>query len=96
MPDPLDPNDPEVHTAVFGQMVEDFLQTEIGMAIAQHANDEALAALDEFRAVSAWDGTKVAQIQNRLWRAESIRSFLLDAITKGEQAKIQLEESRGG
>lgn len=88
----MDPNDPDVQTAVFGRQVEDFLSSEIGDYLVNKAKDEIVTAVEELKKADPYECEVVQSIQNRIAIAEKILSWLGDAIISGNQALQNLEE----
>lgn len=83
----LNPDDPLVRTAVFGKVVEDFLQTELGAYLLTRALDEeeaATAALIDHAA--QWTVEQIVECQGRIWRAKVFRQWLSEAVDAGDQA----------
>lgn len=92
----LDPNDPNVRIAVFGQVVQDFLKSDVGDFLLRKAQEEANDAMDLLKKAPPEDALSIRELQNRIWRAESIMNWLGEAIETGLQAKEQLEEENHG
>jgi len=92
----IDPDDPLVRTAVFGKMVEDFLQSEIGAYLLQRALDQEETATRELVANAAfWDVEHIVECQGRIRMAENFRQWLAEAMDAGDQAiKLGQEEDR--
>lgn len=90
----IDPDDPLVRTAVFGKVVEDFLQGEIGAYLLQRALDEEEAATKDLIANAAkWDTASIVACQAKIWRAANFRTWLAEAVDAGDQAiKLGQEE----
>ena len=92
----IDPDDPLVRTAVFGKVVEDFLQSEIGAYLLQRALDQEEAATRALVAHAAtWSVREIVECQGRIHTAENFRTWLAEAVDAGDQAiKLGQEEDR--
>lgn len=89
---PLDADDPNVRTAVFGRQVEDFLNGDVGSYLVKCAQADIDEGLKELRAVDAEDPKAVRAAQNKVAVAESIMMWLGDAIQRGHAATELLQE----
>lgn len=78
--------------AILGKDAEDFVTSQIGQYIIGCAEQEAADALNQLKTVYPWRRRKIAELQNKVWRAESMQSWLAELIIKGKQALQQLEE----
>lgn len=88
----MDETDALTETAVFGKRVEDFLASDIGRYLLLRAEEEAKDALADLRACGP---DELRDVQARVWRAESIREWLMEAIENGYSAIELLDEQRG-
>lgn len=85
-------SDPKLEQAVFGEEVRQFLaQDRIGRYIVQRAATEAENALMELKDVDPEDGKAIRAIQSRIRVAESVVSWLVEAVDNGERARQILE-----
>jgi hypothetical protein len=89
---PLDPEDPVVRSATFGRQVEMFLESDIGVYLVQRADEQAETALRELVVADPAKPDEIRAIQNRVKVADSVVSWLRDAIQEGAQAKGELSE----
>ena len=78
--------------AVLGQDAEEFIQSEIGRYIIGCAEQEAQEAILQLKTVYPWRRRKITELQNRIYRAESIQSWLGELVIIGKQALQQLDE----
>jgi hypothetical protein len=92
----IDPDDPLVRTAVFGKVVENFLQSEIGAYLLQRALDQEEAATVALVANAAtWSVREIVECQGRIHTASNFRQWLAEAVDAGDQAiKLGQEEDR--
>lgn len=77
--------------AIIGRDAEEFVQSDIGQYIIGCAEQEANEAMDQLKHVLPWRKRKITELQNKIWRAESLQSWLAELIIKGKQATQQLE-----
>jgi len=90
----LDPNDPDVRTAAFGQQVQNFMNSDIGQYIEERANAEIMEALAKLRTVDAADANKIRELQMQVAIPERILVWMQEAIQQGNQAfQAILEEA---
>ena len=78
--------------AMIGKDAEEFIRSDIGRYIIGCAEQEAQDALDQLKRVYPWRRRKITELQNKIWRAESIQSWLAELVIKGQQAIQQLDE----
>lgn len=78
--------------AMIGRDAEEFIRSDIGRYIIGCAEQEAQDALDQLKRVYPWRRRKITELQNKIWRAESIQSWLAELVIKGQQAIQQLDE----
>lgn len=76
----------------FGEEVASFLETDVGVYLIQCADKEAEVALNVLQTVSPWRTRRIRDLQNQVWRAKSVKTWLQDAISAGEKARAILEE----
>jgi hypothetical protein len=88
----LDPDDPTVRTAVEGQVVEDWLSTVQGRAIADSARTEIEEAVEELKTVWPLRIFKVMQLQERIRQCERFQKALADKVIDGNQAMQAIQE----
>lgn len=89
---PLNPSDPVVEAAVFGQEVENFLNTRIGAYLLRKAQDQASEAIEELAVVDAEDPKAIRKLQNKISVSDQFIGWLREAIMMGEQATDALRE----
>jgi hypothetical protein len=90
----LDPDDPTVQIAVFGEQVRQFLQGDIGDYLLKRADKRREEAIHDFGKVNADDPSAVRQIQVRVLVADSIKQWLADAIIAGMEARKYVESEQ--
>jgi hypothetical protein len=72
--------------AEIGDEAKQFLESDLGKTILGMIAQEIKSANEEFRSVDATDAKAVQAIQNKVWRAESLVSWLNELFTNGEAA----------
>jgi hypothetical protein len=91
----MDPNDQHVQAnleiAVFGKQVDQFWNSQIGQYLLERTLEEYNTALEDFKRVNPTDSAAIVKIQGRMWRSESFRDWLSEAITAGLRANDILE-----
>lgn len=88
---PIDPELRELYAAVDHRLaVEAFLKTTVGQYIMRRADEERIDALADLVDVDAADTNKIRELQSTVKRADSIQSWLAEAIENGKNAEAQL------
>jgi pantothenate kinase type III len=78
--------------AILGRDAEEFVQSDIGKYVIGCAEQEAQEAMQQLKNVYPWRRRKITELQNKIWRAESLQQWLSELIIQGTQATQQLEE----
>jgi hypothetical protein len=78
--------------AILGRDAQDFLASELGRYLLGCCDQEKADALEQLARVSPWRRNRIRQLQNEVWRAESVKSWLAELIVSGNQAESVLEE----
>lgn len=78
--------------AILGKDAEEFLASDIGRFIIARSDEEAQEAMGQLKTCFPWRRRKITELQNRIWRAESLQSWLGELIIRGRQATDQLEQ----
>ncbi len=81
-----------VEQAVFGEQVDIFMRSRVGQWLLERAFSEADEALQRLKVVQPTDSVAVQQLQNQVWRAESIKGWLEQAVISGLKATEVLDE----
>jgi hypothetical protein len=74
----------------FGIEVESFLSGKVGGFLINRAHMEIDAAVEELKRADPYDAVKIQELQNRIWRAESIDKWLAEKIQEGWNAEEHL------
>jgi hypothetical protein len=78
--------------AVLGEQIDQFLKSDVGQYLLQHAAEQEEQGLEELRRVKCTDATAVWEAQNKVWVAEKFRTWLDEAIRAGLKAQMILED----
>jgi hypothetical protein len=78
--------------AAFGKQIEEFWTSDIGNYILNRIDSEVVAAFKEIKDCDPKDGKVVQMIQNKIYRVESIKGWLEDAVIDGLQAVKELND----
>ena len=81
--------------AVFGKEVEEFFDTNAGRYLLQCADVEAAQGYELLKSVDPTDYKAVANAQAKVWRGESFKQWLGEAIASGLEAAFSLEKLEG-
>lgn len=86
-----------MESAIFGREVQVFLQTSVGKYLVKKAEDEAAEANAALKTVFPMRWRRITELQNKIYRAESIQKWLGEAIMDGVHAEkiITGEEDNG-
>jgi hypothetical protein len=79
--------------AILGRDAEDFCKSELGRFILGRCDQEIDEAQDKLSRVSAWRRRRIQELQNDIWRAKSLKGWLVELIQNGRQAEAALEEA---
>ncbi len=77
--------------AMFGRDAEEFMNSEIGRYLTGCAEQEIEEAVHQLKHIHPWRTRKIRDIQAQIWRAESFKQWISEAIVRGQQALQQLE-----
>jgi hypothetical protein len=76
--------------AALGLQVEHFLAGEIGKYLVGRAEAEVDAAVQALKTVKPTDAERIQELQNEIFRAESVQYWLAEAIQAGLNAQQEL------
>jgi len=92
----LDSLDPTTRTLVaevdLGQQAREFAESELGRYVVGCAHQEIADAHRALKTCAAWRRRRIQELQNRIWRAESLLLWLRDLIEAGRSAGQTIEE----
>jgi hypothetical protein len=79
--------------AILGRDAEEFLNTELGRYLTGRCDQEIAEAHSELARVSPWRRRRITDLQNRVWRAQSLKDWIAELISNGKAAEAALEET---
>ena len=78
--------------AILGRDAEEFLNTELGQYLMGRCEQEIQEAQELLSEVSPWRKRRIRDLQNQVWRARSLKTWLAELIANGKAAEAALEE----
>lgn len=91
----LDPEEPSVALAVFGQQVQDFLLSDIGDYLLKKVVEEEREGIEAL--IKSGSEIERGEALAKIWRARSFQNWLGHAIENGLQAlALMKEDDHGG
>ena len=88
--------DPTTRTLVaevdMGRQAREFISGDLGRHLVGCLNQEIILAQEELARVWPWRWRRIQALQNRIWRAQFILSWLRDLILSGKSADGALQE----
>lgn len=78
--------------ATLGRDAEEFMSSDIGRYLLGRCEHEIIDAQEKLSVVSPWRRNRIRQLQNEIWRAKSVRDWLLEIVGTGRQAEAILDE----
>lgn len=78
--------------AVLGEQVDQFMKSDIGQYLLQHAAEQEAKGVEALKRVDCKDTSAVWDAQNQVWIAEKFRVWLEDAVRAGVKAQMILED----
>ena len=78
--------------AVLGRDAQEFLASEIGRYLLGRAQIDEREAMEALVSVKWWRRRRIIELQSRIYRARSVRSWLAEIISDGRSAESSLEE----
>jgi hypothetical protein len=79
----LDPENPTVRTAVFGQVVQEFLKGEIGDFLIRRAESKLAALTERLKKIQPDKALEIAALQAEIRFLEGFEAWLGDAVREG-------------
>jgi hypothetical protein len=78
--------------AVLGEQIDQFMKSDIGQFLMQHAAAEEEAGIEELKKADCQKPQDIWAAQCKVWRAESFRIWLQEAVGAGLKARLILED----
>lgn len=93
----LETLDPQTRTLIgeadLGEQTYEWLRSPIGQYIVGCAKQEVADAQDLLARTSPWRRRRIQELQNRIWRAESLLAWLKELLLGGHAAHQALAEA---
>ena len=81
----------DLQIAVRGQVIENWLSSDIGVYITKSMENLRESAINSIKTVSPWRRKRILQLQNDIWRAETFGNLLAEAVMSGRVALEKIE-----
>lgn len=78
--------------AAIGRDAEDFLKTDIGRYIIGRCEQEIDEAQELLSKVSPWRRRRIQELQNKIYRAKSLKGWLVELVDSGKAAEAVLSD----
>lgn len=78
--------------AELGEAARRFLESDMGRLIAGRAGAEADEAFIKLKDIDPEDSETIRKLQNDIWRAESVITWIAETIERGNSAIDEFEE----
>ena len=78
--------------AVLGKQVENFMASELGRFLLGRADAEVLTGVAQLKNLAHTDANAIRLAQAQVWRGESLRDWLEEAVRAGLKAQDVLED----
>ncbi|MGR9117432.1 MAG: hypothetical protein ACU85E_16915 [Gammaproteobacteria bacterium] len=80
-----------IKEARLGIEAEAFLSTDLGRYLIARANEERIEALEQLAVVDPNDIKAIAKLQNKVAVADSIQTWIANAIQNGYYAELEIK-----
>ena len=80
--------------AVLGRDADEFLSSELGRFIVGRCDQEIQEAQALLSEVSPWRRNRIRQLQNQVWRARSMKAWLVELVNAGRMAEAALDDDQ--
>ena len=85
----------KMDVARLGIEAEAFLATPVGQYLQQRVREEVAEALMELKTITPNDTSRIIELQNNIWRAESFNAWFGELITSGWEAEKEIRSMEG-
>ena len=89
----IDPDDPTVEAAVLGQEAELFLTGKLGQYLITRVDSEIEESRQLLETTNPWRRRRITELQNKIWRAQSFKSWMAEIIQDGRNSLRVIEEN---
>ena len=73
-------SDLHIAEAVLGRDAHDFLSSDIGRYVVGQCDIEIAEAQEKLATVNPWRRDRIRQLQNEIWRAQSLKGWLVGLV----------------
>ena len=77
---------------MLGEDAKEFLASDVGRYLLGRAEQDAQEAADKLKRISPWRRRRITELQNEIYRAESIKGWVIEMIQAGASAEHALEQ----
>lgn len=77
--------------AMLGKDAEEFIGSDLGRYMIGRAEQEEREAMDLLTKVWPWRRRRIQELQNRIWRTQQFKAWMVELVQIGRQAMDQLE-----
>jgi hypothetical protein len=81
-----------METAILGKQADMFLRSDVGQYLLARAEEKAKLYYEGLKKVSPWRTRRIKDLQNEIWKCESFRTWLVEAINEGRYAEEEMLE----
>lgn len=85
-----------MESAAIGMAAKDFINSGLGQHIVQRASEEVDEALADLAEVDPGNANAIAALQRRINHARGAITWLMEAVSTGDQAMKMLDEIENG
>jgi hypothetical protein len=78
--------------ASLGRDADEFISSDIGRYLLGRCEQDIQDAIEKLSVVSPWRRNRIRQLQNEIWRAQSVKGWIQELITAGRQAETILND----
>lgn len=79
-----------METAILGKQADMFVRSDVGQYLLARAEESCRLSYEGLKKVSPWRTRRIKDLQNEIWKCESFRKWLMDAINEGQYAEEEM------
>ena len=76
-----------------GTQAREFMASDLGRHLVGCLQQECVECMEALAKVASWRRHRIQELQNRLWRAQFMLSWLRDLLAAGKSAESVLNEA---
>ena len=80
---------------ILGLDAVDFAKSDVGRYIIGRLKQDRDDAVDRLKTVFPWRWRKIQELQNQIWRTETVEKYLGELIINGKNAERILDDGQG-